>query len=264
MSFKQQHDNWIIFQQNQLVMKKLNELITTDDPEWIQLKEHFVRHFFVGRDNDVSYYCAEIDMNTTLAPHLSRIPLRTALNSRQDWLTLISKAIAIINWDKHHQFCGQCGRNTKQTHGSFERQCTHCHLSYYPRISPSIIVLIKKGNEILMTRSPHFPPGAYGLVAGFVEAGENLEQALHREIREEVNITVTNVAYFGSQTWPFPDSLMVGFTADYLAGDIVIDPNEIESANWYNCNNLPGLPSSLSIARQLIAHVINKKETIWN
>lgn len=133
-----------------------------------------------------------------------------------------------------------------------------CHLSFFPRISPSIIVLIKKADHLLMARSPHFLPGVYGLIAGFIDAGESIEEAVHREVKEEVGLKIKNLSYFGSQQWPFPDSLMIAFTADYCSGDITINPDEIEEAGWYKYNNLPGRPqTSVSIASKLIDNFIN-------
>src|SRR5690606_2224103 len=121
----------------------------------------------------------------------------------------------------------------------FERTCPTCHLAAYPRISPSIIVRIHKGDQILMARSPHFAPGIYGLIAGFVESGETLEETIHREVMEEVGIKVKNIRYFDSQPWPFPDSLMIGFTAEHASGDIQVDHHEIEHADWYGKDNIP-------------------------
>ncbi len=166
---------------------------------------------------------------------------------------MLAKALSILQWDKQHQFCGACGQKTLLTHQSFERHCSVCEIKYYPRISPAVMVLIKRGNEILMARSPHFAPGVYALIAGFVEGGESLEAAVHREVFEEVGIKIKNLSYYGSQSWPFPDSLMIGFTAEYDSGEIVIDKNELEDAGWYSFNQLPGLPSyPMSIAFKMI------------
>ena len=116
-----------------------------------------------------------------------------------------------------------------------------------------MIVLIHQDDHLLMARSAHFPPGVYGLIAGFVEAGESIEEAVHREVKEEVGLTIKSLVYCGSQPWPFPDSLMMAFTADYEAGEITMDQVEIEDAGWYKYDKLPGLPSmALSIAMKLI------------
>ena len=127
-----------------------------------------------------------------------------------------------------------------------------CKLSVYPRISPAVIVLVERGDEILLARSPHFVPGVYSTLAGFVEPGETLEGTVRREIHEEVGVHVDNICYFGSQPWPFPNSLMIGFRADYASGDLTIDGVEIEAAGWFRRDNLPKLPFKVSIARSLI------------
>ena len=137
--------------------------------------------------------------------------------------------------------------------------CPKCDLHSYPRLSPSIIVLVEKGDEILLARSPHFPPGLYSTLAGFVEPGETAEEAVSREVFEEVGIQVKNIRYQLSQPWPFPHSLMLGFNAEYMAGEIKIDGVEIEDAHWYNINNLPKLPIYASIARWLINQFIDKQ-----
>lgn len=130
--------------------------------------------------------------------------------------------------------------------------CSACGLLVYPRISPAVMVLIQRGDELLLARSPHFKPGVFSALAGFVEAGETLEQCAVREVREEVGIEISNLRYFQSQPWPFPDSLMLAFFADYAGGVITPDPSEIEAADWFSRKALPLLPDPVSIARRLI------------
>jgi NAD+ diphosphatase len=214
--------------------------------------------------NSAPCYCAEIDSSIDIPDDLIPTPLRQCFEILgMDWYVATAKAISVITWDKNHQYCGRCGNPTIYKSGTFERICNQCSLSFYPRISPSMIVLIKNEDKILMSRSPHFAPGAYGLIAGFLEVGESIEDAVHREVQEEVGLKIKNLRYFGSQSWPFPDSLMIGFTADYDSGDIVLDTNEIESADWYRYDQLPGGPSvSVSIARKLIDHFIAEQQKI--
>lgn len=188
------------------------------------------------------------------------LPLRQAFELLDECsVTAVIKAYSIVNWDKNHQFCGRCGGTTIRKMGLFERFCPNCTLAFYPRISPSIIVLIRRGDEILMARSPHFLPGVYGLVAGFVEPGETLEDAVHREVKEEVSVNVRSLRYMASQAWPFPDSLMAGFFAEYESGDIIIDHHEIEDAGWYHYDQLPIRSlTRISIARRLIDQFISE------
>jgi NAD+ diphosphatase len=130
--------------------------------------------------------------------------------------------------------------------------CPRCELHHYPRLSPSMIVLVTRGDEILLARSPRFVPGVYSTLAGFVEAGESVEQCVAREVREEVGVEIRNLQYLGSQGWPFPHSLMLGFHAEYAAGEIVMQVEEIEDAQWFSVHRLPPLPAPRSIARYLI------------
>lgn len=172
---------------------------------------------------------------------------------------LLVRAHQVLNWDKNHRYCGHCGAETKVNGSGYERQCASCHLLFYPRISPSIIVRICKDNQILLARKADFLPNVYGLIAGFVDAGESLEETVEREVYEEVGLKVKNIRYFDSQPWPFPDSLMMAFTADYDSGEIELRDGELEAAAWYTVDNLPGLPSSsISIARHLIDDFVQK------
>ena len=132
------------------------------------------------------------------------------------------------------------------------KECIFCEQSFFPRFSPAVMVLVHKEDKILLARSYRFPPGDYSAIAGFIELGESAEQAAHREVKEEVGIEITNLRYFSSQAWPFPDSFMIAFKADYLSGELILEPDEIEDAKWFSRNDLPNLPPSVSIARELI------------
>ncbi len=138
------------------------------------------------------------------------------------------------------------------------KRCPQCGFLYFPRLAPAIIVLIERGDQLLMARSHRFAPGVYSVLAGFVEPGESLEEAVVREVKEEVGISIKDIRYFGSQPWPFPHSLMVGFTATYAGGDISVDPTELEDAGWFTVDSIPPLPGKLSIARKLIDRFIEK------
>lgn len=253
---------WFVFQNDLLLIVKNEEHnFLLDTPSVEMFKNSFLRQHKLAQFDQFDVFCAEISKEISLPDNLDTLSLRKALEILgDDWYNIAAKAYAIITWDKNHQFCGRCGSPTKQTPGHFERQCTHCGLSFYPRISPSIIVRIHKDDEILLARSPHFAPGVYGLIAGFVEPGESVEDAVYREVQEEVGIQIKNLTYYGSQAWPFPDSLMIGFTADYAGGELVINETEIEDAGWYKATNMPGGPSSsVSIARKLINDFIQQQ-----
>lgn len=242
-----------------LLLKENNELPVEADLKAIA--PHFLRRFELGAANDRDYFCAELDPKILIPKAFHTLSLRNILSLlNPEYYSLVVKAYSIIRWDKNQQFCSCCGSRMLTKDQGFERLCPFCHLSFFPRISPSIIVLIKKADHLLMARSPAFVAGAYGLIAGFVEIGESIEEAVHREVKEEVGIKIKNLNYFGSQPWPFPDSLMIAFTADYCSGDIIINPDEIEEAGWYRYDNLPGRPSSsISIASKLIDSFIKKQ-----
>lgn len=170
----------------------------------------------------------------------------------EDYIWIAGRANQIVTWSRNHRFCGSCGTPTQDKEDERAILCPACGLISYPRISPAIIVAVVKEKSLLLARAKNFKLPFYSVLAGFVEPGETLEQAVKREVREEVGIGVKNVRYFGSQPWPFPDSLMVGFTADYQEGEIRIDPAEIKDAGWFEAGSLPQIPPRISIARQLI------------
>jgi len=258
-------DRWLIFRNDELLF--INNTLSLEFPDIhsIQaIKSCFIRQHLLGQLSGHNVYCAEVSSNATFDnPLFEWLPLRNALEQfGEPWYNNITKAFTIITWDRNHQHCGRCGSPTAHNPDSFERYCAHCKLTFYPRISPSVIILISRGDDILMARGYHFKPGVYGLIAGFVEAGENIEDTIHREIYEETQICIKNIKYFGSQVWPFPDSLMLGFFADYDSGELNIENDEIEDAGWYHYNNLPGRPTTrLSIASKMLDHFIAQKQS---
>ncbi len=175
----------------------------------------------------------------------------------EELYALIGFASQILTWRENHRFCSRCGAEAEPSKTERAMVCPACGLMNYPRISPSMIVAVTRGDELLLARGPHFPEGLYSVLAGFVEPGETLEQCVAREVMEETGIEVANIQYHSSQPWPFPHSLMVGFTADYAGGEIRIDPKEIEDAGWYTADRMPErLPSGAAISRALIEHFL--------
>jgi NAD+ diphosphatase len=161
-------------------------------------------------------------------------------------------AFQMANWSVNTRFCPRTGEPTHLKPGEWAKECSSCDQLQYPPVNPCVIVLVRKDRQILLTRQSVWPAGRYGLVAGYVEPGETLEHCLQREVYEETGITVQDIRYFASQPWPFPHQVMVGFTARYARGDIVIDRTELEDAAWFGIDSLPILPPPLSIARRLI------------
>ena len=173
-----------------------------------------------------------------------------------EWMAA-GRAVQIVEWARTHRFCGRCGTPTGLSPGERGMKCPACALVAYPRVAPAMITLVTRGEqgpeqEALLARGTNFPMPMYSCLAGFVEAGEDLEGAVVREVAEEVGVRVGNVRYQASQPWPFPHSLMIGFRADYLDGDLVLDETEIADANWYHREQLPMIPPGISIARRLI------------
>lgn len=185
-------------------------------------------------------------------------PLRALLeNVEPEAFALISRAVQMLTWFRDHSYCGRCGEPTEAIAGEHARCCEACKLTVYPRISPCVIVLVTRGDECLLARNAAWTENFHSALAGFIEAGESVEGALHREIYEEVGITVTNLRYFSSESWPFPGQLMLGFFADYLAGDITLDRQEIAEAGWYRYDRLPNYPGTISLSGRLIRNFID-------
>jgi NAD+ diphosphatase len=208
---------------------------------------------FIGTLNGRFCYALEFPKGLSLFDSLQFIALRdafTQLSSAE--IQAISIAKQVLTWDRNFRFCGRCGQPTIEQSGERAKLCTNCGLTNYPRLCPSIIVSVIKDDQILLARSDRFPDGMYSVLAGFVEPGETLEECVRREVAEEVGIEVHNIQYIGSQNWPFPHSLMIGFTAEYLKGEISIDNDEIVDAQWFTALDFPRLPGSYSIARKLI------------
>ncbi len=197
-------------------------------------------------------YAAELEQFPEL-PTAEAMPLRAVFGlAGAEAFALAGRATQLLDWQKNHRFCGHCGTPTAMKSGELAMHCPACGLLAYPRISPAVMVLVRDGDKLLLGRSPHFKPGVFSALAGFVEPGETLEQCAAREVREEVGIEISNLRYFDSQPWPFPNSLMLAFFADYAGGTITPDPNEIEAADWFAIDALPLLPEPISISRRLI------------
>jgi NAD+ diphosphatase len=185
------------------------------------------------------------------------VPLRAAMQALEPTASaLAGRAAQVLEWDRSHRFCGVCGTATALQPGERARACPACGHTAYPRLTPAMMALVWRPGELLLARSPHYAPGMYSALAGFVEAGESLEECVHREVAEEVAVTVRDLRYFGSQSWPFPHSLMVAFTARWTAGEIVPQASEIEDAQWFALDALPAIPPRFSIAGHLIRDAV--------
>lgn len=190
----------------------------------------------------------------TLADGWRSLGLRQLLGRVDEATFMVAgRALQYAEWDRNHRRCGRCGAATARDPRSWARICGDCGHGAFPRISPAVIMLVHKGDTCLLAHAAHHPEGMHSVLAGFVEPGETLEECVAREVREEVGLEVGDIRYFGNQPWPFPHSLMLAFTAAWVAGDIRVDGREILDAGWYTRDDLPErIPSSISIARDLI------------
>jgi NAD+ diphosphatase len=173
-------------------------------------------------------------------------------------LTLGGVAGQILHWERGSRCCSRCGGQLERLDSEWGKRCRGCGYDHYPHIHPCVIVLVRRGGEVLLTRKSIWPPGRYSLVAGFIDFGECLEEAVVREVLEETGVQVNNVRYVGSQSWPFPSQLMAGFLADYVGGEVVVEEKELEDARWFPVTALPALPPKRSIARYLLDNFLSR------
>lgn len=237
--------SWARLPENTLLLKSDNRL-------WCEP----IRTLYLGLLAGTECWAAEVTADSAPAAGLAFEGLRTLFSVLDDAsFSLAGRALQLLDWDRNHRYCGRCGAPTESKADERARICPACRLPAYPRIAPAVMALVRREREVLLARSPHFPPGMYSALAGFVEAGETLESCVAREVAEEVGVQVSRIRYFASQPWPFPHSLMVAFVCDWSGGDIRPQAGEIEAASWFDVLQLPKLPSRISIARRLIDHV---------
>ena len=229
--------------------KTLIPVIETPGPD----KHENITLHHVGYYSGIPCFASELKDQDNLPENFKLTGIRKLYDKIDGILFNIAlKSLHIIHWDKTHKYCGCCGNLMEHMTSERAKKCTVCGDIVFPRISPAVIAAIVKGNELLLAHAKRFKRDLYSVIAGFVEPGESLEECLKREIMEETGLTVKNISYFGSQPWPFPDSLMIAFTAEYAGGELKIDQNEITDAKWFTVKNLPVFPPGYSIAKRLI------------
>lgn len=218
-----------------------------------QFVTHIQRDIYLGRLDGLGAWAAELPAALEPPAGMGWFGMRALFGQLDERLfTVAGRAAQLVAWDRDHQFCGRCGAATVPVPGERARRCPECGLTAFPRLSPAIIVLIERGERVLLARGRGMPAGRHGIVAGFVEPGESLEEAVRREVWEEVGLEIDDVRYFGSQAWPFPHAIMIGFTAKHAAGEIELRDGELAAAEWFSLDSLPTVPSKMSIARQLL------------
>ncbi|MBL4680221.1 MAG: NAD(+) diphosphatase [Pseudomonadales bacterium] len=212
-----------------------------------ELREDSVRHY-MGEFSGIDCFAVEAKLKSR-----SKGGLRSLIGQTDHFMfSLAGRAAQILDWYRTHQYCGKCGQKTEDHPEDRAMVCQQCSIHSYPRLSPSIITLVHNEGQVLLARNHRFPRGMYSTLAGFVEPGESIEETVHREVFEEVGVKVKNLEYLGSQPWAFPNSLMLGFLAEYDSGEIVLQEEEIADAQWFSCQSLPMIPGKVAISRWII------------
>jgi len=250
---------WFLFNSNELLVEIHKQQVKIPfSPSLEDLKVTPIRFQYLGTFNGHPCYSGELSPGEVPEGMVFK-DLRSLYEViDEDMYLLAGRASQIVNWDRTHQFCGQCGAPTMTKDDEMAKVCPECGFTSFTRLSPAVITAIIKDGKLLMALHKRTPGNMYGLIAGFVEPGETLTEAVQRETMEEVGLKVKNVQYFGSQPWPYPNSLMIGFTADYDSGEIKVDGKEIIDAQFFGADEIPLAPSQMSIAGELIQWYLEK------
>lgn len=245
---------WFVVDHGQVLVRQSSGRPAFLDPaELSSLELDASQGLFLGETERCACMLAHGDASKPVPGGLEWAELRSLFGVLEEELFWIAgRANHLAVWGLAHRRCGACGGDLSLKEDEWAKTCPSCGQTYYPQISPAVIVAVVDGDRILLARNRHYRHPFFSVLAGFVEPGEGLEAAAHREIREEVGIAVRNLRYFGSQPWPFPDSLMIAFVAEYAGGELRIDPSEILEAAWFTRETMPEIPPSISIARRLI------------
>lgn len=245
---------WFAFNEDNVLLERLPDgsftiPLADTPPTGIAADTHALRVTPMNDGTEVCAICADNVVNNLryefcgLRASYYKLPLPLYLKA--------GKCRELLYWDKNTRYCGVCGAPMRM-HTEISKCCSACGKEVWPQLATAIIVLIHRGDEVLLVHAKNFKSDFYGLVAGFVETGETLEEAVHREVMEETGLRIKNLRYFGSQPWPYPSGLMVGFNADYAGGDIHLQREELSRGAWFRKDNLPTIPEKLSIARKIL------------
>jgi len=252
---------WFVFRKRELLVTAAGVL-----PDESRMREHRFgpeRTLYLGLLGEVHCFAAQVpDASTPPAGMTYRDLMSLYASLPMSLHQIAGRGAQLLDWDRTHRYCGACGGATDPSPQDRSRVCRDCGLGQFPRLAPAIITTVERGDEILLARSPHFPKGLYSTIAGFVEPGESLEECVAREVREEVGVEVEDVRYFGSQPWPFPNSVMLGFTTRWKSGEVRIDPSEIEDARWFHCDEMPvRFPGNVSISQWLLDDFLRRRRS---
>ena len=209
--------------------------------------------FYLGALDGTPCFAAAVEEDALSEADLAFCGLRDLLGAMPPAeLAAALRAVHLVRWDQTTRCCGRCGVRTEHKSDERAKICPGCGLVSYPQIAPAVIVAVTRGDRILLARSHRHPPGRYSVLAGFVEPGETLEEAVSREVKEEVGVELQDVRYFASQPWPFPNSLMIAFTAEWAGGEIAVDTAELAEAAWFRASEMPPIPPKVTVSRALI------------
>jgi NAD+ diphosphatase len=253
--------SWFAFNNKKMLVRTVDCSVTIPlVKDMTDLGLHPVNVLYLGLLDSV--HCFACNVPDQEAPEGMEFRGLRALFGRLDTesFSVALRALHLVEWDRFYRYCTACGTSLVRMEKIRAKECPKCAFIAYPRISPAVIVLVEREDRILLARAVAFEEEMYSVLAGFVEPGEALEDTVRREVREETGIDVKEIKYFGSQPWPFPDSLMIGFVAQYAGGEIEIDREEIRDARWFTAENLPTVPGKMSIARELIDWFIEKQK----
>ena len=249
---------WFIFRKEQLLVFQSPSALCEQKPftpQALGIKPEFCLLF--GHYNSVPCFLGVIDPDQPVSS-MSAVNLRSLFGVvNDDYFSLAGRALQILHHTREHIYCSRCATPMEDRREELARFCPSCGFISFPRVSPAVIMSVVREDHILLGRGAHFVEDMYSTLAGFVEAGETLEEAVAREVHEETSIVVGQVNYVTSQPWPFPHSVMIGYAADYLKGEIKIDKKELEDARWFHYQDLPKLPSRITIARLLIDNFLH-------
>lgn len=247
-------DRFLLFCDGEIIVRERQYLWTFE--EVTDLVDASSSMLLIDR-SDPGVVALDLESGLPLPSEAEKISLRSLLFNSEEALLTAGKANQVLDWYRAHRYCGYCGMPTEHGQGDLAVVCKACNHQFFPRINPCVIVLVIKGNEILLARSARYRSGFFSCLAGFIEVGESAEDTVVREVKEESGLEIENIRYFRSQSWPFPSQLMLGFYADYKSGEIVPEPEEIAEAGWFSPDKLPMTPSGkISVAGQLIDNFI--------
>ncbi len=259
------NDLWLIFNNGNILVElnddKIQLPLTKDVDKYKSVLKHT---HYLGKLKDTHCYTGELGSSAEISGGFRFENVRGILDFMDNTMfLLLSRAMQIVAWDKDHIYCSRCGSPMVEKKGERAKQCTSCGFINYPRICPAIIVAVTKGEKLLLAHNKNFKKGFYSVIAGFLDPGETFEQCVKREVMEEVGIKIKNIKYFTNQPWPFPNSLMIAFTAEYDSGEIREDGLEIEHADWFTVEEIPLIPSKATVGGKLINWFIKCQEKTY-